>query len=159
MKRYKFKHTLWKQEELTYGEDCEVKKFFKDSWGNVEPTEDSIGDLIDKLYNEGGIAKLLPIVFKPYEPTIFKVSPYRWWNKFWAWHYKLNRKEIINHLPNTFIAEVMEDFFSFNPAYLTQLIGLATVLGLTDTTGMQEVLLSMKKRSTLYQMETSQKPN
>lgn len=159
MKRYTFKQTQWYQEELAFGEDGEVKKIVSDALGGVEMSENNVADIVDKLHNNGGLERIFKIILKPYEPTFFGLPFHRWWNKFWARHHKLDRSNIILQLPNTFVAEVNKDFFSFNPYYLTLLSSLALALGLSDTTAMQEMLSGMRRQSILSQMETSQRPN
>jgi hypothetical protein len=119
---------LFKQEELTYGEDAKVKKCITQlaeiTSGNI-----SLVDALGKIYDSGVAEELFGVILKLYEPTIF----HRAWNFVWSKYYGIDlnhresgkkKKPAIAILKNSEVMAVLADFFVLNTNWMKGLENL-----------------------------------
>ncbi|MFI5250797.1 MAG: hypothetical protein ACHQQQ_00070 [Bacteroidota bacterium] len=122
---------FFRQEELTYAEDAQVKKCISKiaeiSSGNV-----TLFDVIGSIYDTGLLEELFAVILKPDHRTKF----HQIWNWWWARYYGITlhpeipmngRKPIIGLLKNSEIMEVLADFFVLNTNWMNGLENLKQV--------------------------------
>lgn len=124
-KRYTFHHILFRQEELTFAEDGEVREIF-DQIAVLSSPERSIAGLLEAVYMNGIARKIFGIILKPYEPTFLHAL----WNRFWCWYHGCPRDggSIIGALKNSEVMEVLSDFFVLNTSWMSAFSGIVNRL-------------------------------
>jgi hypothetical protein len=128
IKRYTFRHMLFKQEELTYEEDAKVKKCIS-QLAELTSGNNNLIDALCKVYDSNVAEELFDVILKPYNVTLF----HKIWNLFWSEYYGIRldhnsanseKKPVITLLKNSEIMEVLADFFVLNTNWMKGLENL-----------------------------------
>lgn len=106
---------FWYQEELKFVENEKVREILRGKISLENVNAEKLGEIVDKLYKDGILKELIPIVLKKYKGINF----YSLWNKLFC--HKLTSNNIIEKMTDTQIARVMVDFFIFKTNWLMSL--------------------------------------
>lgn len=120
---YRVKHSLWKQDEISYPTLLAILRSLGTSLANFK-TDDrrSVIQWVDELDKQGVLKELVDRLLTPYQPTRI----HRWWNSYWIRRKQIARP-LTDHMQASEVAQVFVDFFLLNGRWL---IGLwSTRLG------------------------------
>jgi len=144
MNCYKIKGVNYFQDELTFLENEKVNLLFKNNGIDLSIINSTIvGELIDKMYEQGVLKDLFRIILKIDSTTLKKKIE----NKFYRRKNNLP-ENIIEVMTNSDIAVVMVDFFLYKIQWLASLMTSLEKSGSTDTKKIAELLSHLKKQST-----------
>lgn len=122
-KRYTFHHIHLQQEELTFGEDGQIRGILA-KIAALTNQNSTVGEILDAIYTAGIAEELFAVILKPREPTPLHMV----WNKFWAWKAGVTvcGDSIIAILKNSQIIEVLADFFVLNTTWMQSFTAIAS---------------------------------
>lgn len=133
-KTYFIAGMFWKQTELTFRENEQVREILKGKLSMNECTTEKLGMLVERLYEGGVLRELIPLILKPDHSNVFK----RLWNIIICSFTGTSRTNVLERMTDSDIAKVMLDFFVFKTLWLQRLLNITTGSGLS---------LSMKLRA------------
>jgi len=116
---YRIRGTLWRQEELTYPQDGQIREMLEEvdqAFVGLDPSTTSMGVVTAKLYDAGLIPKLFGIILRPHH-----ANPGVWLkNVVLRFLFRLDREDLptTGRMKNSEIVEVVKDFFLLNTQWM-----------------------------------------